>query len=49
MTLSSQISGRFNGESKEKPVIFMDAGIHSNEWIAPATLIFFINEVAIAA
>lgn len=28
-----------------KPSIFIDAGIHAREWIAPATALFIINEV----
>ncbi|ELU10069.1 hypothetical protein CAPTEDRAFT_193373 [Capitella teleta] len=41
--LVAKISGRSSDE--ERPAVFLDAGIHSNEWVAPATLIFFINEL----
>ena len=28
-----------------KPAIWMDAGIHSNEWLAPSTMLYFIAKV----
>lgn len=30
---------------KEKPAIFIDAGIHAREWIAPATAIYMIDQL----
>ena len=29
----------------EKPVIFIEGGIHAREWISPATATFFIREL----
>ena len=29
----------------EKPVIFIEGGIHAREWISPATVTFFIREL----
>lgn len=28
-----------------KPVVFIDAGIHAREWIAPTTALYFVNEL----
>ena len=28
-----------------RPSIFIDGGIHAREWIAPATVLYFINQV----
>lgn len=33
-----------NGDGRKKNSIFMDAGIHAREWIAPATALYFINQ-----
>lgn len=35
----------FNHKSKTKPVIWIDAGIHAREWIAPATACYIINQL----
>ncbi|XP_013782742.1 carboxypeptidase B-like [Limulus polyphemus] len=40
--LGIKISG---GTSSEKPVIFLEFGIHAREWISPATGIWIINEL----
>lgn len=35
------------GETKkEKPIVWIDAGIHAREWIAPATALIIINKVS---
>ncbi|XP_025832585.1 carboxypeptidase B-like [Agrilus planipennis] len=31
--------------TKQKPVIFIDAGIHAREWIAPATALYVVNQL----
>ncbi|XP_061190815.1 carboxypeptidase B-like [Saccostrea echinata] len=33
-----------NNEARTKPVIWIEAGIHGREWIAPATAIYTINK-----
>ncbi|CAD6999190.1 unnamed protein product [Ceratitis capitata] len=35
----------YNNGSKQKPGIFLEAGIHAREWIAPATATYVINEL----
>lgn len=35
----------FQNGQKQKPGIFLEAGIHAREWIAPATATFVINEL----
>lgn len=30
-----------------KPAIFIDAGVHAREWIAPASAIYIINQVCL--
>lgn len=37
--------GLKNLEQREKPVIWMDCGIHAREWIAPAFCQWFIKEI----
>lgn len=32
-------------ESPNKPIIWIDAGIHAREWIAPATALYIISRV----
>lgn len=32
-------------KSSSKPAILIDAGIHAREWIAPATALYFINQL----
>ena len=32
-------------DAKEKPIIWIDAGIHAREWIAPATALYIINRL----
>lgn len=32
--------------SRNKPALWLDAGIHAREWIAPATAVWIINELA---
>ncbi|KAJ8311404.1 hypothetical protein KUTeg_010759 [Tegillarca granosa] len=32
-----------NERRRLKPIIFIDAGIHAREWIAPATAIYIID------
>jgi murein tripeptide amidase MpaA len=34
-----------NGDGRSKNSIFIDAGIHAREWIAPATALYFISEL----
>ncbi|XP_058464959.1 carboxypeptidase B1-like [Malaya genurostris] len=34
-----------NGNRNNSSVIFMDAGIHAREWIAPATALYVINQL----
>lgn len=34
-----------NGDGKKKNSIFIDAGIHAREWIAPATALYLINQL----
>lgn len=34
-----------NGDGREKNSIFIDAGIHAREWIAPATAIYWLEEL----
>ena len=34
-----------NGDGIEKPVIFIDGGIHAREWISPASIMYFIRQV----
>lgn len=35
-----------SSETKRKPALWLDAGIHAREWIAPATAVWIINELA---
>lgn len=35
--------GRKNGQAKKK--IWLDAGLHAREWIAPATAMFTVHKV----
>ena len=35
-----------NGDGKKKNSIFIDAGIHAREWIAPATALYLIKQLA---
>ena len=37
----------FRGDGVSRPSIFIDGGIHAREWIAPATVLFFISQVII--
>jgi hypothetical protein len=39
----SQISGKDGGVGG--PAIWIDGGIHAREWIAPATILFFVGTV----
>lgn len=39
------ISNNITRESAEKPLMFIDAGIHAREWIAPATALFVIQQL----
>ena len=32
-----------NGLIDSKPVLWVDGGIHAREWIAPATMMYFID------
>lgn len=34
-----------NGDGQKKNSIFIDAGIHAREWIAPATALYLINQL----
>lgn len=34
-----------NGDGREKNSVFIDAGIHAREWIAPATALYLIKEL----
>ena len=34
-----------NGDGRKKNSIFIDAGIHAREWIAPATALYLINQL----
>nr|UQB56062.1 carboxypeptidase [Bombyx mori] len=33
------------GDDENKPVIFIESGIHAREWITPATTTYFINQL----
>ncbi|XP_048760855.1 carboxypeptidase B-like [Ostrea edulis] len=33
------------GDGESRPSIFIDGGIHAREWIAPATVLYFINQM----
>lgn len=33
-------------KDKSKPVIWIDAGIHAREWIAPAAALYFVDRVS---
>ena len=37
--------GKPRADNSEKPAVWIDAGIHAREWIAPATLIYTIYKV----
>ena len=32
---------------ERRPSVWLDAGIHSNEWVGPATMLYFINQVLV--
>jgi len=32
-------------EANKNPAIFVDAGIHAREWIAPATALYLLNQI----
>ena len=34
--------------AEDKPAIWIDAGIHAREWIAPATALYVISQVGTA-
>ena len=38
--------GKPRADNSEKPAVWIDAGIHAREWIAPATLIYTIHKVS---
>ena len=38
--------GKERADNSEKPAIWIDAGIHAREWIAPATLIYTVYKVS---
>ncbi len=40
-----QIGVPLSVEDGKKPGIWIDAGIHAREWIAPATALYFIHRV----
>lgn len=40
--LSVQVS---RGDGVSRPSVFIDGGIHAREWIAPATVLYFISQV----
>ncbi|XP_062567754.1 carboxypeptidase B-like [Saccostrea cucullata] len=33
------------GDGQSRPSIFIDGGIHAREWISPATVLYFINQM----
>lgn len=33
------------GDGVSRPSVFIDGGIHAREWIAPATVLYFIGQV----
>lgn len=35
-----------SGGDKKKPAVFIDAGIHAREWIAPTTALYVISQLA---
>ncbi|XP_017480758.1 PREDICTED: carboxypeptidase B-like [Rhagoletis zephyria] len=37
--------GYSNSSKPNKPIVWIDAGIHAREWIAPATAIYIINKL----
>lgn len=36
-----------NNEARTKPIIWIEAGIHAREWVAPATAVYTIHKVII--
>lgn len=38
--------GYSNSSKPNKPIVWIDAGIHAREWIAPATAMYIINKVS---
>lgn len=34
-----------SGDTKDKPAIFVDGGIHAREWIAPAQVLYIIDQL----
>lgn len=37
--------GYSNSSKPNKPIVWIDAGIHAREWIAPATAMYIINKL----
>jgi len=44
-TTNSYFIGVPASDGSRKPALFVDAGIHAREWIAPATALHFINRL----
>lgn len=44
-TMMGVILGKYSKVSSSKHGIWLDAGIHAREWVAPATALFIINEL----
>lgn len=38
-----------NDTQTTKPIVWVDAGIHAREWIAPATALYLANKVLFAS
>lgn len=41
-----QYGVKISSGNPDNPVIFIDAGIHAREWIAPATALYIIHQLA---
>lgn len=41
--------GYSNSSKPNKPIVWIDAGIHAREWIAPATAMYIVNKVSLWA
>ena len=37
--------GRPSSDGRIKPAVWIDGGIHAREWVSPATVLYFINQL----